>query len=80
MKRGGSSQLKCETNISVNLPKDQPPFEYYTFVLAEGKENDTTSVLKVGDTVNFIKLQREALDRAKHMTWLVSLKPIADPS
>ena len=75
-----ATQLKCETNIGVNLPKDQPPFEYYTFVLAEGKENDTTSVLKVGDTVNFIKLQREALDTAKHMTWLVSLKPIVDPS
>ena len=51
-----ATQLKCETNIGVNLPKDQPPFEYYMFVLAEGKEEDKTSVLKIGDTLNFIKV------------------------
>ena len=40
-----ATQLKCETNISKNLPADQPHFEYFTFVLAEGKENDSTSAL-----------------------------------
>ena len=74
-----ATQLKCENNISNNM-KDQPPFEYYTFVLAEGKANDTTSSLKIGDTLNFIKVQREALNAAKHITYLVTLKPIVDPS
>ena len=40
-----ATQLKCETNISKNLPADQPHFEYYTFVIAEGKENDSSSAL-----------------------------------
>ena len=75
-----ATQLKCETNINSNLPIDQPHFEYYTFVMAEGKENDTTSTLKIGDTINFVKVYREALSNVKHLTWLCTIKPIVDPT
>ena len=75
-----AAQLQVETNLNRNLPKSQSSFEYFTFVIAEGSENDTTSILQIGDAINFIKVQREHMNKSKSSTWLVSLKPIVDPS
>ena len=53
-----------------------PKFEYYTLVLAEGKDNDTTSILQIGDALNFIKVQKEHMSKSQMLTWLVTLRPI----
>ena len=47
------------------MPSNHSKFEYYTLVIAEGKEEDQTSSLKIGDTLNFIKVQREHLMKSK---------------
>ena len=75
-----AAQLQVETNVNQNMPPNQPKFEYYTLVLTEGKDNDVTSVLQIGDALNFVKVQKEHMSKSKMLTWLVTLRPIQDPS